>query len=80
MSDIKINKKLDLKGVSCPLNYVKAKLFMEGLDAGEIAQITLDDGEPIKNVPASLRDDGYEILKIEKADGYYKIIAKKGNL
>ena len=37
---------IDLRGVSCPTNFVKAKLALEDLENGTIAQILLDDGEP----------------------------------
>ncbi|MBI4336157.1 MAG: sulfurtransferase TusA family protein, partial [Candidatus Omnitrophica bacterium] len=70
-------KLLDLKGTACPINYVKAKLFIEDLAAGEVAEVLLDEGEPIRNVPTSLKNDGHQILNIEKIDGYYKVTVKK---
>ena len=71
-------KILDLKGTPCPMNYVKAKLFLESLNAGEIIDVLLDDGEPIKNVPKSLEIDGHKILKIEKKGSSYSVIVEKG--
>jgi sulfite reductase (ferredoxin) len=68
---------LDLKGTPCPLNYVKAKLALENLKNGAILEVLLDEGEPMENVPRSLEQDGHEILKIEKQDGFYRIIVKK---
>lgn len=52
---------LDLRGVACPLNFVKAKLRLEMLEAGEVLSIVLDEGEPVRNVPASLRGEGYTV-------------------
>src|SRR5574340_715496 len=49
----------DLRGVACPLNYVKTKLKLEMMDAGEKLEVWLDAGEPIKNVPMSLKNDGH---------------------
>lgn len=72
-------KVLDLKGVACPINYVKAKLELEKMDTGAILEIILDDGEPIENVPASLKSDGHQILKIEKIDSHYRVVVKKGD-
>ncbi|PIQ89255.1 MAG: hypothetical protein COV72_04045 [Candidatus Omnitrophica bacterium CG11_big_fil_rev_8_21_14_0_20_42_13] len=69
---------LDLKGTPCPINYVKAKLFLENLEAGDNLQIILDEGEPIKNVPESLKNDGHKILSIEKTGEFYKVTVKKG--
>jgi sulfite reductase (ferredoxin) len=68
---------MDLKGTPCPLNYVKVKLELEKLDSGDTLVVLLDEGEPIVNVPKSLKEDGHHILKIEKQDDFYKIIVKK---
>lgn len=68
---------LDLKGVRCPMNYVQAKLYLENIKIGEIVELCLDEGEPIQNVPASLKNDGQEILEIKKLDGFYKVRVKK---
>lgn len=68
---------LDLKGVKCPMNYVQAKLYLENLKIGQIVELCLDEGEPIQNVPVSLKNDGQEILEIKKLDGYYKVLVKK---
>lgn len=71
------HKVLDLKGTPCPINYVKAKLYLENLEAGDIVDILLDEGEPVDNVPKSLRNDGQEIVAVEKQDGFYKVTVKK---
>ncbi len=69
---------LDLRGVACPMNFVKAKIKLEELEANSVLTIFLDDGEPIKNVPESLRNEGQEILEISRMqDGYYKVSVKK---
>lgn len=68
---------LDLKGVRCPMNYVQAKIYLENIKVGEIVELCLDEGEPIQNVPASLKNDGQEILDIKKIDGFYKVKVKK---
>jgi TusA-related sulfurtransferase len=46
------------------MNYVQAKVFMEECDMGDIVELLLDDGEPIKNVPESFKQDGQKILAI----------------
>lgn len=70
----------DLRGVACPLNYVKTKLKLEMMDAGEQLEVWLDAGEPIKNVPMSLKNDGHlvhlqEALEPEAA--HYRILVEK---
>jgi sulfite reductase (ferredoxin) len=70
----------DLRGVACPLNYVKTKLKLEMMDAGERLEVWLDAGEPIKNVPMSLRNDGHQILMqepLEPEAAHFKILVEK---
>lgn len=72
-------KLLDLKGTPCPINYVKTKLALETIEPGGVLEVLLDEGEPIDNVPKSLESDGHKILAIEKQDGFYRVVVKKGN-
>lgn len=67
---------IDLRGVSCPLNYVKTKLKIEELVSGQTLEILLDDGEPILNVPRSLKEDGNKILEVNRIENYYSVIVK----
>ena len=50
---------LDLK----PFNYIQTKIRLEEMDAGELLEITIEDGEPIKNVLESLTNDGHDIVR-----------------
>ncbi|MDO8603730.1 MAG: sulfurtransferase TusA family protein [Candidatus Omnitrophota bacterium] len=77
MNEIKPDSVLDLKGVACPSNFVRAKLRLEDMQKDEILEIIIDDGEPIKNVPRSIKEEGHQILKAEKVDNYWKLVIKK---
>lgn len=69
---------IDLRGVSCPTNFVKAKLALEDLEDGEQVEILLDDGEPVKNVPRSLKAEGHKLLGLSQADeGHYILSIEK---
>jgi sulfite reductase (ferredoxin) len=70
----------DLRGVACPLNYVKTKLKLEMMEAGERLEVWLDAGEPIKNVPMSLRNDGHKVLAeepLEPEAAHFKVLVEK---
>ena len=71
-------KIIDLRGVSCPTNFVKAKLALEMMDSGETVRFLLDDGEPVKNVPRSLKDEGHKLLGLKEVDGHYELTLEKG--
>jgi TusA-related sulfurtransferase len=53
------------------MNYVKAKLFLEAMAVGGEAEFLLNDGEAVRNVPRSLRDDGHDVLELEREDAHY---------
>ena len=69
---------IDLRGVSCPTNFVKVKLALEELENGDQATILLDDGEAVKNVPRSLKAEGHKLLGLTQVeDGHYILNLEK---
>jgi len=75
--DVTADAELDLRGVICPYNFVKTKLKLETMGAGQVLAVILDDGEPIRNVPRSVSDDGHTVLQQKPFDHAYRIIIKK---
>jgi tRNA 2-thiouridine synthesizing protein A len=53
--------RLDLRGVPCPMNWVRTKLALEELAPGDSLLVELDPGEPLESVPRSAREDGHEV-------------------
>ena len=78
MSEIKIDDTVDITDVVCPVTFVKAKVALEELDEGQILSIRMNDGEPVQNVPRSIKEDGHQILKLDdNEDGTYTLYVKK---
>lgn len=77
MTKIKVDLVLDLKNTPCPINFVKTKLKLEQMNKGEVLEVLLDDGDPITNVTASVKEDGHQILKVEKINDHWKLVVKK---
>ncbi len=72
---------LDITDVVCPMTFVKTKVALEDLDDGQILELRLNDGEPIQNLPRSLKDDGHKILELaNNDDGTFTIWVEKGGL
>ena len=71
------DEELDLRGVMCPFNFVKTKLRLEGMADGAILSVSLDLGEPLKNVPASVKMEGHTILEIERLESYAQLWIQK---
>ena len=47
---------LDITKDHCPMTFVKTKLQLEKLDAGDILEVLLNEGEPLENVPKTAKD------------------------
>ena len=54
---------IDLRGTPCPLNFVRTKLRLEQMAPGAVLEVWLDAGEPIEQVPDSLKMEGYRFSK-----------------
>ncbi len=72
-----VHESIDLLGVKCPFNYVKTKLKLEGMQSGQVLEVLLDDGEPAKNVPRSIQNDGHKLLSQVQENGHHKIVIEK---
>ena len=57
---------LNLRGTPCPINFVRTKLKLETMAPGQILEVWLDAGEPIEQVPDSLRMEGYLIQSVDE--------------
>lgn len=57
---------LDLTGVPCPRNTARTLLRLETMDSGQLLRVTIDDGEPIENVPSSLEIEGHAVVEREQ--------------
>lgn len=55
---------LDLRGTPCPLNFIRARLALEGLEPGAWLQLELDRGEAEEQVSAGLRQQGHTVQAV----------------
>lgn len=67
----------DLRGVSCPMNFVKTKLELAKIRQGQFLRLFIDDGEPIDNVPRSVAEEGHRIIEMVKAGDYWSVLIEK---
>ena len=67
----------DLRGVACPLNFVKAKIELEKIEVGAVLEVLLDEGESVRNVPASFADQGQEVMEVKDIGGYFSVKVRR---
>jgi TusA-related sulfurtransferase len=66
---------LDLTGVPCPMNWVRAKLALERMSPGDSLDVVVDPGEPLDSVPRMAGEDGHRVT----VDGLRVTIVKGGS-
>ena len=72
---------LDITEVVCPMMFVKTKMSLEDMEDGQVLAVHLNDGEPIQNVPRSLKDEGHKVLSVnQNTDGTYDLLVEKNGL
>ncbi|MGF1458647.1 MAG: sulfurtransferase TusA family protein [Leptolyngbyaceae cyanobacterium] len=64
---------LDLRGTPCPINFVKTKLQLQRMPRGALLEVWLDSGEPIAQVPDSLKMEGYIIEQLLDQGAYHAL-------
>ncbi|MEQ8709525.1 MAG: sulfurtransferase TusA family protein [Rhodospirillales bacterium] len=64
-----VDARIDITADICPMTFVRTKLRMEQMAAGDVLEVTLNQGEPLENVPRSVREMGWDVLAIEEIPG-----------
>jgi TusA-related sulfurtransferase len=77
--EVEFDTEINLKGEVCPYTFVRSKLAIEEMLAGQVLRIIVDYEPATKNVPRSMENEGNEILDIDKLnDSDWQIVVRKG--
>jgi tRNA 2-thiouridine synthesizing protein A len=75
-----VHKTLDIRGVACPMNYVKVLMALEDLKPGERLEAMLDDGKALIDIPRSAKQDGHKVVKVTPEGDAYSVVIEKGGV
>lgn len=71
---------LDLRGEVCPYTFLKSKLALEAMAAGELLRVVVDNETSARDVPRSLGNAGHTVLSVESPRaGVWAIVVRKGS-
>jgi sulfite reductase (ferredoxin) len=59
------------------MNFVKTKVELSRMHIGDVLRILLDDGEPIDNVPRSVKTEGHAIVSQERQEDHWQVVIEK---
>ncbi len=68
---------LNLRGTPCPINFVRTKLKLEQMNPGQVLEVWLDPGEPIEQVPDSLRMEDYIVESIDDRGDFFALRVRR---
>ena len=68
---------LDLRGTPCPINFVRTKLRLEQMSPGSLLEVWLDPGEPIEQVPDSLKMEGYQVEALNERENFFALSIRR---
>jgi TusA-related sulfurtransferase len=71
------NVHLDLRGTPCPINFVRTKLRLEQMPPGSLLEVWLDPGEPIEQVPDSLKMEGYQVEALAEKQDFFSLLVRR---
>lgn len=76
------DQKIDITADVCPMTFVRTRLKLETMTAGQVLEVTLGAGEPLKNVPRSVTEMGDEVIElveITDTPGTFRLTIRKGS-
>lgn len=70
--------RLDITREHCPMTFVLVKLKLAQIAAGDTLEVLLGEGEPLRNVPKSAAEQGYEVVSVEHVAGTtHRVVLRK---
>jgi TusA-related sulfurtransferase len=77
-TEVGVDKELNLQGEVCPYTFVKSKLALEVMQAGQVLRVIVDNDESAANVPRSMQSEGHNVLGVTKLNAKdWQIIVQK---
>jgi TusA-related sulfurtransferase len=73
------DKAIDITGETCPMTFVRTRLALDAMTAGQILLVRLQGEDPLANVPRAAADQGHDPLELtEQPDGTWLLVIQKG--
>ncbi|WP_160122200.1 sulfurtransferase TusA family protein [Rhodovarius lipocyclicus] len=68
------DQQIDIRSETCPMTFVRTRLMLDRMAAGEVLEVLYSGDEPAKNLPKTVTEQGHRILLHENG----RLIISKG--
>ena len=72
-----INKKVDARGLSCPLPLLKARQALNSVGQGSVVEVVSDDPSSERDFNVFSKQSGNELLLVQNLDNVFTFRIKK---
>ena len=69
--------RLDITSYICPMTFVRTRLALENIPKGQLLDVVMRAGEPARNIPRNLTEEGHVVLSEGPLDdNFYRVVVK----
>jgi len=68
---MQIDKKIDTRGLNCPLPILKAKKALTDMESGQLLKVVSTDGGSLRDFQAFAKQTGNELVEQNSANGEF---------
>lgn len=73
---------VDIRREVCPLTWVRTRIALHRIRPGEVLEVLVREGEPLRNVPATAEAEGHRVVRVERdlAEGpdVFRLLLERG--
>ena len=74
-----VTREIDITNDLCPMTFVRTRLALDRMQAGQVLRVRLRGEEPLRNVPRTAREQGHDVLSLDlDADGVATLLLRRG--
>ncbi|WP_338472944.1 CoA-disulfide reductase [Niallia sp. XMNu-256] len=77
-ADIRVDKVVDVTGLTCPMPVVKLKKGIETIESNQVLELDVTDRGTLNDLPAWSKNAGHSLIKTEQDGSVIKFWIKKG--
>ena len=70
-------RRLDLRGIKCPLNWAHAKVRLEMMQRGEVLELVIDDPRGAHDIPRAAEAEGYSVVEVHASGSVWDLRIEK---
>ncbi len=71
-----VDAKLDARGLNCPLPILKTRKLINGLDSGQVLEVTASDPGSVKDIESFCKQTGHQLLDSGTNDGNFTFLIR----